>query len=52
MNRRKLAIAFASSSSASITSSFGAQGYEDFRLHVAVKRLIGRDVYPTKLGVD
>lgn len=42
MNPRKPAIAFASSLSASITSSSGAQGYEDFRLHVAVKRLIGR----------
>ena len=42
MNPRKPAIAFASSSSASITSSSGAHGYEDFRLHVAVKRLIGR----------
>ena len=42
MNPRKPAIAFASSSSASITSSSGAQGSEDFRLHVAVKRLIGR----------
>ena len=42
MNPRKPAIAFASSLSASVTSSSGAQGYEDFRLHVAVKRLIGR----------
>ena len=42
MNPRKPAIAFASSSSASIISSSGAQGFEDFRLHVAVKRLIGR----------
>ena len=42
MNPRKPAIAFASSLSASITSSSGAQGYVDFRLHVAVKRLIGR----------
>jgi hypothetical protein len=42
MNPRKPAIAFASSSSASIASSSGAQGSEDFRLHVAVKRLIGR----------
>ena len=42
MNPRKPAIAFASSSSASITSSSGAQGYEDFRLHVAVKRLSRR----------
>ena len=42
MNPRKPAIDFASSSSASITSSSGAQGSEDFRLHVAVKRLIGR----------
>ena len=42
MNPRKPAISFASSLSASITSSSGAQGYEDFRLHVAVKRLIGR----------
>src|SRR4051812_49449568 len=41
MNPRKPAIAFASSLSASITSSSGAQGYVDFRLHVAVKRLIG-----------
>ena len=46
MNPRKSAIAFASSSSASITSSSGAQGYEDFRLHVAVKRLIGRRCLP------
>ena len=38
----KAAIAFASSSSTSITSSSGAQGSEDFRLHVTVKRLIGR----------
>ena len=42
MNPRKPTIAFASSLSASITSSSGAQGSEDFRLHVAVKRLIGR----------
>ena len=42
MNPRKLATTFASSSSASITSSSGAQGSEDFRLHVAVKRLIVR----------
>ena len=42
MNPRKPAIAFASSLSASITSSFGAQGYEDFCLHVTVKWLIGR----------
>ena len=41
MNPRKSAIAFASSSSASITSSSEAQGSEDFRLHVTVKRLIG-----------
>ena len=41
MNPRKPTIAFASSSSASITSSSGAQGSEDCRLHVAVKRLIG-----------
>ena len=40
MNPRKPAIAFASSSSASITSSFGAQGPEDFRLHITVKWLI------------
>ena len=46
MNLIKPAIAFASSSSASITSSSGAQGYEDFRLHVAVKRLIGRRCLP------
>ena len=46
MNPRKPAIAFASSSSASITSSSGAQGSEDFRLHVAVKRLIGRRCLP------
>ena len=46
MNPRKPAIAFASSSSASITSSSGAQGSEDFRLHVAVKRLIGRQSLP------
>ena len=46
MNPRKPAIAFASSSSASITSSFGAQGSEDFRLHVAVKRLIGHRCLP------
>ena len=42
MNPRKPAIAFASSSSASITSSSGAQGSEDFCLHVTVKWLIGR----------
>ena len=42
MNPRKPTIAFASSSSASITSSSGAQGSEDFCLHVAVKLLIGR----------
>ena len=46
MNPRKPAIAFASSSSASVTSSSGAQGSEDFRLHVAVKRLIGRRCLP------
>ena len=46
MNPRKPAIAFASSSSASITSSSGAQGSEDFRLHVAAKRLIGRRCLP------
>ena len=46
MNPRKPAIAFASSSSASITSSSGAQGSEYFRLHVAVKRLIGRQCIP------
>ena len=46
MNPRKPAIAFASSSSASITSSSGAQGSEDFRLHVAVKRLIDRRCLP------
>ena len=47
MNPRKPAIAFASSSSASITSSSGwTQGYEDFRLHVSVKRLIGRRCLP------
>ena len=46
MNLRKMAIAFASSSSASITSSSREQGYEDFRLHVAVKRLIGRRCLP------
>ena len=46
MNPRKPAIAFASSSSASITSSSGAQGSEDFRLHIAVKRLIGRRCLP------
>ena len=45
MNPRKPAIAFASSSSASITSS-GAQGSEDFRLHIAVQRLIGRRCLP------
>ena len=42
MNPRKRAISFASSSSASITSSSGAQGSKDFHLHIAVKRLIGR----------
>ena len=41
MNPSKPAIAFASSSSASITSSSRAQGSEHFRLHIAVKRLIG-----------
>ena len=46
MNPRKPAIAFASSSSASITSSSGAQSSEDFRLHIAVKRLIGRRCLP------
>ena len=46
MNPRKPAIAFASSSSASITSSSGAQGSEDFCLHVTVKRLIGRRCLP------
>ena len=46
MNPRKPAIAFASSSSASITSSFGAQGSEDFHLHVTVKRLIDRRCLP------
>ena len=46
MNPRKPAIAFASSSSASITSSSGAQGYEDFTLHVTVKWLIGRRCLP------
>ena len=46
MNPRKPAITFASSSSASITSSSGAQGSEDFRLHVAVKRLIDRRCLP------
>ena len=46
MNLRKPAIAFASSSSASIISSSGAQGSEDFRLHVPVKRLIGRRCLP------
>ena len=46
MNPRKPAIAFASSSSASITSSTGAQGSEDFRLHVIVKRLIGLRCIP------
>ena len=46
MNLRKPAIAFASSSSASITSSSRAQGSEDFRLHIAVKRLIGRRCLP------
>ena len=48
MNPRKPAIAFASSSSASITSSSGAQGSEDFRLHIAVKWLIGRRCLPHK----
>ena len=46
MNPRKPGIAFASSSSASITSSSGAQGSEDFRLHVTVKWLIGRQCLP------
>ena len=46
MNPRKPAIAFASSSSASITSSSGAQGSKDFRLHVAIKQLIGRRCLP------
>ena len=46
MNPRKPAIAFASSSSASITSSSEAQGSEDFRLHVAIKRLIGHRCLP------
>ena len=46
MNPRKPAVAFASSSSALITSSSEAQGSEDFRLHVAVKRLIGRRCLP------
>ena len=46
MNPRKPAIGFASSSSASITYSSGAQGSEDFRLHVSVKRLIGRRCLP------
>ena len=46
MNPRKTTIAFASSSSASITSSSGAQGSEDFRLHVTVKWLIGRRCLP------
>ena len=46
MNLRKPAIAFASSSSTSITSSSGAQGSKDFRLHVVVKRLIGRRCLP------
>ena len=46
MNLRKSPIAFASSSSASITSSSGAQGSEDFRLHIAVKQLIGRRCLP------
>ena len=46
MNPRKPSIVFASSSSASITSSSGAQGSEDFRLHVAVKRLIGHRCLP------
>ena len=45
-NPRKPAIAFASSSSALITSSSEAQGSEDFCLHVAVKRLIGRRCLP------
>ena len=46
MNPRKPAIDFASSSSALITSSSGAQGSEDFCLHVTVKRLIGRRCLP------
>ena len=45
MNLRKPAIAFASSSFASITSS-GAQGSEDFCIHVVVKRLIVRRCLP------
>ena len=46
MKRRNPTISFASSSSASITSSSGAQGSEDFHLHVAVKRLISRRCLP------
>ena len=46
MNPRKPAIAFASSSSASITSSSRAQRSKYFRLHVAVKRLIVRRCLP------
>ena len=46
MKLRKPVIDFASSSSASITSSSRAQGSADFRLHVAVKRLIGRRCLP------
>ena len=46
MDPRKPAIAFASSSSTLITSSSGAQGSEDFRLHVAVNRLIGHRCLP------
>ena len=46
MNQRKPALAFAPSSSASITSPSGAQGSEDFRLHVVGKRLIGRRRLP------
>ena len=42
MNPRKPTIAFASSSSASITTSSEAQVFEHFCLHVVVKRLIGR----------
>ena len=41
MKPRKPANAFASSSSASITSSSEAQGSKDFRLHFTVKWLIG-----------
>ena len=46
MNPRKPAIAFASSSSASISSSSGEQGSKDFCLHSTVKRLIGRRCLP------